>query len=59
MMKVVINIVESELQNLINLVEKYQIDLLKVEPNDKGNLTITLIVDDLISLVNLYEFVNG
>lgn len=58
-MKVVINIVESELQNLINLVEKYQIDLLKVEPNDKGNLTITLIVDDLISLVNLYEFVNG
>lgn len=58
-MKVLINIVENELENLIKLCEDYQIDLIKVESNDKGNLTITLIIDDLNSLIKLYEFVNG
>lgn len=58
-MKIELNIVSDSLQTLLNLSSNLKIDVIKVEPNDKGNLTIVLIVDTHQALVKLSEFYFG
>lgn len=54
-MLVIINITKDELQTFLKFVSSTTIDVVKIEPNDKGNLKITLIVDSRKDWLKLSE----